>query len=55
MSDNCSYLISPDKWFIPDENEYGWTVKPGSNEILVRTNTDCGVKCIYIDDNPITY
>lgn len=48
-------LLEPDKWVIPEDMTYGWTVNPGNNSIVVNLNRCCnGITCVYIQDDPIT-
>lgn len=45
------------RWLIPKGNDYGWTIYPGLNSIVVYTNACCsqnGLACIYIDHQAIT-
>ena len=57
--DECceSELLDPSAWVIPSDNNYGWTINPQWNSILVRLNaccSQCGLACVYIDHTPIT-
>lgn len=57
VTDCCETLLDPSVWVVPNpsENEYGWTVNPGSNSIVVNLNDCClGRDCVYIDHQPIT-
>ena len=57
-SDCCEpQLLDPSVWGIPKGYEYGWTVNPGINSIVVYTNSCCsqsGIPCVYIDHTAIT-
>lgn len=52
--DNCDPL-SVDKWVIPKNMDYGWTIHPGYNRINIQTNTCCGNPVAYIDVGELTY
>lgn len=51
-------LLDPSVWTIPSGNDYGWTIYPQLNGVVVYTNMcECsrsGVACVYIDHQPIT-
>ena len=50
-------LLDPSVWEIPFEQDYGWTIYPQLNSIIVEMNTCCGtggVRCVYIDHTAIT-
>lgn len=48
-------LLDPSVWVIPSGMDYGWTVNPQLNSILVRLNNCClGASCVYIDHDAIT-
>ena len=51
----CETLLSPNVWVVPKENEYGWTIKPRENSIIVNLNNCCaGRDCVYVQHQPIT-
>lgn len=50
-------LLDPKVWTIPKGNDYGWTVYPQLNSVIVHLNeccSQCGLACIYIDHTAIT-
>ena len=50
-------LLDPSVWVIPSGNDYGWTIKPQQNSVVVNLNaccSQCGLACVYIDHTPIT-
>ena len=47
-------LLSPSNWVIPKGNDYGWTLYPGLNSIVVYANACCSLACIYVDHTAIT-
>lgn len=53
LNDCCSELLEPSVWSIPEGNDYGWSVVPGWNSIVIETNT-CYQDCVYIDHTAIT-
>lgn len=48
-------LLDPSVWDIPCGNDYGWTIKPQLNSIIIHLNDCClGMACVYIQANSIT-
>lgn len=50
-------LLDPSVWTIPGDNNYGWTLYPQLNSVVVEMNaccSQCGLACIYIDHEGIT-
>lgn len=50
-------LLDPSVWKIPTGNDYGWTIYPQLNSVIVEFNTccsQCGRQCVYIDHEGIT-
>lgn len=50
-------LLDPSVWTIPNGNDYGWTVYPQLNSVIIHLNeccSQCGLACVYIDHTPIT-
>lgn len=50
-------LLDPSVWVIPRGNDYGWTIYPRLNSVIIRTNACCsksGAACAYIDHAAIT-
>lgn len=47
-------LLDPSVWSIPNNMDYGWSVYPLDNSIIVNTNACCGVACVYVDIDNIT-
>ena len=50
----CETLLDPSVWSVPKGMNYGWTVNPRNNRIIIRTNTCCDRNCVYISDDAIT-
>ena len=51
----CEELLDPSVWVVPTGNEYGWTINPGNNSIVVYLNDCCqGAACVWIDSDSIT-
>lgn len=48
-------LVPPQNWTVPAGSEYGWTVYPGGNGIIINSNICCGTSCVYIQVNGETY
>lgn len=53
--DCCDTLLSPSVWSIPAGNNYGFTVNPKWNRVIINTNACCGWTCAYIQHNALTY
>lgn len=54
-SDCCEpELLSPSVWVIPKGNEYGWTINPGTNSVIIQLNVCCGAACVFIQHDAIT-
>lgn len=50
-------LLDPSVWQIPSGNDYGWTIYPQLNRVVVYANMCCsqsGATCVYIDHTEIT-
>lgn len=50
-------LLSPSVWVVPKGNDYGWTVYPQINSVIIHLNeccSECGLSCAYIDASSIT-
>lgn len=50
-------LLDPSVWIIPSGNDYGWTIYPQLNSVVVNLNkccSKCGLACVYIDHEAIT-
>ena len=57
--DGCceAELLDPSVWTIPSGNDYGWTIYPQLNSVVVYMNrccSQCGLACIFIDHEGIT-
>ena len=46
-------LLDPTLWVVPEGNEYGWTINPGNNGVVVYLNTCCTTACVYIQTGDI--
>lgn len=53
QNDMCETLLSPAMWSIPSGNEYGWTINPRNNSIIIETNSCC-TTCAWIQVDAIT-
>ena len=50
-------LLSPNVWSIPKGTDYGWTVYPKTNSVIIDTHVCCendGLACAYIYTDEIT-
>ena len=50
-------LLDPSVWKILQGSNYGWTIHPRLNSVVVKLNaccSQCGLACIYIDHEGIT-
>lgn len=50
-------LLDPSVWSIPSGNDYGWTIYPLLNSVVVYTNvcaSEYGANCVYVDHAAIT-
>lgn len=56
FGNDCLYCSTVDvgAWEVPEGMDYGWTIYPGSNRVVVQTNVCCGTVCVYIETDPIT-
>lgn len=51
---NCRKLLDPSVWTVPAGNEYGWTINPGINKVVIYLNDCCqGRSCVWIQHDPI--
>ena len=51
----CEELLDPGAWVVPSGNDYGWTINPQWNSIIVRLNNCCaGITCVYVQIDNIT-
>lgn len=51
---NCEELLNPNAWVVPSGNNYGWTIIPQWNSIVVHLNECCGRTCVYLQIDNIT-
>lgn len=54
LTECCETLLDPSVWEVPSGENYGWTVYPQENSIMVNLNVCCGVSCVYVQDSAIT-
>ena len=47
-------LLSPTLWEIPKNMDYGWTIYPQLNSLIIDTNVCCGMTCAFVDIDNIT-
>lgn len=47
-------LLDPSVWIVPAGNEYGWTIYPQNNKVMIYLNECCGASCAYISHDAIT-
>lgn len=55
-SDECCEptLLDPTVWEVPSGMDYGWTINPGYNSVVVHLNECCsGATCIWVDADAI--
>lgn len=53
--DDCpEELLDISAWKIPDGQDYGWTVKPGYNSILIDVHNCCGFVCVFVEADALT-
>lgn len=51
----CKTLLDPEVWVMPKlTDEYGWTIYPKQNRIVVDRGSCCGRACVYIQTDNIT-
>ncbi len=41
--------IDVSAWNVPENMEYGWTINPGNNQIIIETGNCCETVCAYIE------
>lgn len=50
----CEELLDPSVWSVPSGNEYGWTIYPKNNRVIVNLNDCCqGRACLWIQHEAI--
>lgn len=54
LTECCENLLEPSAWEIPGGQNYGWTIYPQENSIMVNLNMCCGMSCVYVQDHAIT-
>lgn len=54
ITDCCENLLAPSVWEIPKGMDYGWTIYPQENSIMVELNACCGVSCVWVRHDAIT-
>lgn len=47
-------LLSPSVWEIPSNADYGWTVYPQINSLIINLNVCCQVACAYVQIDNLT-
>lgn len=50
----CETLLDPSVWSVPYGMNYGWTINPRDNRIIIRTNECCEMVCVFISHDAIT-
>lgn len=53
VTECCEDLLNPSVWEIPHGQDFGWTIYPQENKIMVNMNTCC-TGCVYISHDAIT-
>ena len=53
-SECCEKLLSPSIWQVPKGMNYGWTIYPQENSVIVDMGACCGRACVYIRHDAIT-
>lgn len=55
QDDSCTEcILGVDVWEIPEGNDYGWTVYPGNNQLIIHPGACCGMVCAYIEVDSLT-
>ena len=54
LTECCENLLEPSVWEIPASMNYGWTVYPQENSIIVDMGACCGRSCVWIRHDAIT-
>lgn len=54
VTECCDILLSANKWSVPKGMDYGWTIYPQNNSIIVDLGTCCSRACVYIQEDAIT-
>ena len=54
MTECCETLLEPSVWEIPSNMNYGWTVYPQENSIIVDLGACCGRSCVWVNHDAIT-
>lgn len=50
----CEELLNPSVWSVPEGNEYGWTIYPQNNRVIINLNNCCqGRACVWIQHEAI--
>lgn len=51
----CKVLLDPEVWVIPTyTDEYGWTIYPRENKMIIDRGSCCGRACVYIQPDNLT-
>lgn len=50
----CDKDLSPSLWRIPSGMDYGWTINPRNNRVVIDLGDCCGVKCAYFQIDALT-
>ena len=50
----CENLVDAGNWVVPSGENYGWTVYPKENSIIVDLGTCCGRSCVWVNERAIT-
>ena len=53
-SECCDTLLPASVWGVPHGMDYGWTIYPQENRVIIDTGLCCGKSCIYIREDAIT-
>lgn len=54
VTECCENLLDPSVWSIPSGMNYGWTIYPQENSIIVDLGACCKKSCVYIQHDAIT-
>ncbi len=50
----CENLVEASAWSVPNGQNYGWTIYPQENSVIVDLGACCGKSCVYISHDALT-
>lgn len=54
LTECCEVLVDAGKWSVPNGMDYGWTINPRENSIIVDLGACCKKSCVFIQHDAIT-